>query len=44
MNFYRDPVKTFIDTPHLMSDGERHSGYALLKRYHLSLGLQIYCT
>jgi predicted TIM-barrel fold metal-dependent hydrolase len=42
LNFHRDPVKTFIDSPHLMSDAQWRAGYALLKRYDLSFDLQLY--
>lgn len=44
LNFHRDPVKTFIDSPHLMSDPQWRRGYALLKRYDLSFDLQLYYT
>jgi predicted TIM-barrel fold metal-dependent hydrolase len=44
LNFHRDPVKTFIDSPHLMSDSQWRKGYALLKRYDLSFDLQCYYT
>jgi predicted TIM-barrel fold metal-dependent hydrolase len=44
LNFHRDPVKTFIDNPHLMSDGQWRRGYALLERYDLSFDLQLYYT
>lgn len=44
LNFHRDPVKTFIDNAHLMSDSRWRSGYALLKRYDLSFDLQLYYT
>ncbi|MFM0140085.1 amidohydrolase family protein [Caballeronia grimmiae] len=44
LNFHRDPVKTFIDSPHLMSDPQWRAGYALLKRYDLSFDLQLYYT
>jgi predicted TIM-barrel fold metal-dependent hydrolase len=44
LNFHRDPVKTFIDSPHLMSDSQWRSGYALLKQYDLSFDLQLYYT
>lgn len=44
LNFHRDPVKTFIDNPHLMSDSQWRAGYGLLKRYDLSFDLQLYYT
>ncbi len=44
LNFHRDPVKTFIDHPHLMSDSRWRRGYALLERYNLSFDLQLYYT
>lgn len=44
LNFHRDPVKTFVDQPHLMSDAQWQSGYGLLKRYDLSFDLQLYYT
>lgn len=44
LNFHRDPVKTFIDNPHLISDSRWRRGYALLKRYGLSFDLQLYYT
>jgi len=44
LNYHRDPVKTFIDQPHLMSDAQWQSGYGLLKRYDLSFDLQLYYT
>ncbi|MGF6977586.1 putative TIM-barrel fold metal-dependent hydrolase [Paraburkholderia sp. JPY465] len=44
LNFHSDPVKTFIDSPHLMSDPQWRAGYALLKRYDLSFDLQLYYT
>jgi predicted TIM-barrel fold metal-dependent hydrolase len=44
LNFHRDPVKTFIDSPHLMSDPQWRAGYSLLRRYNLSFDLQLYCT
>ncbi|MFM0196129.1 amidohydrolase family protein [Paraburkholderia strydomiana] len=43
-NFHRDPVKTFIDSPHLMSDPQWRAGYALLKQYNLSFDPQLYYT
>jgi predicted TIM-barrel fold metal-dependent hydrolase len=44
LNFHRDPVKTFIDSPHLMSDPQWRQGYALLGRHDLSFDLQLYYT
>jgi predicted TIM-barrel fold metal-dependent hydrolase len=44
LNFHRDPVKTFIDSPHLMSDSQWRKGYSLLQRYGLSFDLQLYYT
>ena len=44
LNYHRDPVKTFIAHPHLMSDPKWRSGYSLLKRYDLSFDLQLYGT
>jgi predicted TIM-barrel fold metal-dependent hydrolase len=44
LNYHRDPVKTFIEHPHLMSDPQWQNGYALLKRYDLSFDLQLYHT
>lgn len=44
LNFHRDPVKTFIDKPDLMSNAQWRAGYALLKRYELSFDLQLYYT
>ncbi|MDR6423117.1 putative TIM-barrel fold metal-dependent hydrolase [Paraburkholderia phenoliruptrix] len=44
LNCHRDPVKTSIDTPHLMSDAQWRAGYALLKRYDLSFDLQLHYT
>jgi predicted TIM-barrel fold metal-dependent hydrolase len=44
LNFHRDPVKTFIDNPHLMGDSQWRAGYSLLKRYDLSFDLQLYYT
>jgi predicted TIM-barrel fold metal-dependent hydrolase len=44
LNFHRDPVKTFIDSPHLMSDKQWRSGYSLLERFGLSFDLQLYYT
>jgi predicted TIM-barrel fold metal-dependent hydrolase len=44
LNFHRDPVKTFIDSPHLMSDPQWRRGYALLKQHGLSFDLQLYYT
>lgn len=44
LNFHRDPVKTFIENPHLMSDSRWRQGYALLARYGLSFDLQLYYT
>lgn len=44
LNFHRDPVKTFIDHPHLMSDSRWRRGFALLERYGLSFDLQLYYT
>jgi predicted TIM-barrel fold metal-dependent hydrolase len=44
LNFHRDPVKTFIDNPHLMDDPQWRKGYALLKRHDLSFDLQLYYT
>jgi hypothetical protein len=44
LNYHRDPVKTFTDQPHAMSDAQWRSGYALLKRYGLSFDLQLYYT
>jgi len=44
LNFHRDPVKTFIDHPHLMSDSQWRRGYGLLRRYGLSFDLQLYYT
>jgi predicted TIM-barrel fold metal-dependent hydrolase len=44
LNFHRDPVKTFIDNPHLMDDPQWRRGYALLKRHDLSFDLQLYYT
>ncbi|NRO97230.1 amidohydrolase family protein [Paraburkholderia sp. NMBU_R16] len=44
LNFHRDPVKTFIDSPHLMSDSQWRRGYGLLRQYGLSFDLQLYYT
>lgn len=44
LNYHHDPVKTFIEHPHLMSDPQWQRGYALLKRYDLSFDLQLYYT
>jgi len=44
LNYHRDPVKTFIDNPHLMIDPRWRRGYALLARYGLSFDLQLYYT
>jgi len=44
LNYHRDPVKTFIEQPHLMSDAQWQRGYGLLKRYGLSFDLQLYYT
>ena len=44
LNYHRDPVKTFIDQPHLMSEARWQNGYGLLKRYDLSFDLQLYYT
>jgi predicted TIM-barrel fold metal-dependent hydrolase len=44
LNYHRDPVKTFIEHPHLMSDAQWQRGYALLARYDLSFDLQLYYT
>ena len=44
LNYHRDPVKTFIEHPHLMSDAQWQRGYALLKRFDLSFDLQLYYT
>ena len=44
LNFHRDPVKTFIGEPHLMSDPQWRRGYGLLKRFDLSFDLQLYYT
>ena len=41
LNYHRDPVKTFIEHPHLMSDAQWQRGYGLLKRYDLSFDLQL---
>lgn len=44
LNFRRDPVRTFVESPHLMSDPQWRAGYALLKQYNLSFDLQLYYT
>jgi len=44
LNYHRDPVKTFIESPHLMSDPQWRRGYGLLKRHGLSFDLQLYYT
>jgi predicted TIM-barrel fold metal-dependent hydrolase len=44
LNFHRDPVKTFIDNPHLMSEPQWRRGYTLLKQFDLSFDLQLYYT
>jgi predicted TIM-barrel fold metal-dependent hydrolase len=44
LNYHGDPVKTFIEHPHLMSDAQWQRGYALLARYDLSFDLQLYYT
>jgi len=44
LNYHRDPIKTFIDQPHLMSDAQWQLGYSLLKRHDLSFDLQLYYT
>lgn len=44
LNFHKDPIKTFIDHPHLMSEPQWRKGYALLQRYGLSFDLQLYHT
>jgi predicted TIM-barrel fold metal-dependent hydrolase len=44
LNYHRDPVKTFIDRPHLMRDSQWRRGYGLLRQYGLSFDLQLYYT
>lgn len=44
LNYHQDPIKTFIDSPHLTSDPQWRKDYGLLKRFGLSFDLQLYYT
>jgi len=42
VNWHRDPVKTFVAQPDLLTDPGWLAGFALLRKYGLSFDLQLY--
>jgi predicted TIM-barrel fold metal-dependent hydrolase len=42
VSWHKDPMKTFIDRPDLLTDEQWLKGFALLKKYDLSFDLQVY--
>jgi predicted TIM-barrel fold metal-dependent hydrolase len=42
INWHRDPAKTYVARPDLLTDSAWNAGFALLRRYGLSFDLQLY--
>lgn len=42
VNWHRDPAKTYIDRPDLLTDPRWRAGFGLLDKYGLSFDLQLY--